>query len=155
MTGPRVVCRGSYDGGLSWQLRAVRYAPADEPGAQHLRSMLRIIAAEGMVLFDGGAGGPALPPGALMNVSTGGGDQGPYALIARVHPSVQKVEVVAADGHVRQVPVFDSVDFPEVRFAVALLPRDLRLAYVLAIGEHGEELERFDLAFHQEVWHHG
>jgi len=45
MSGPRVACRGSYDGGLSWQLRASRHAAEREPGAQYVRSMLRIIAA--------------------------------------------------------------------------------------------------------------
>ena len=42
---------------------------------------------------------------------------------------------------------------PEVPFAVLLLPRDRRLAGVLAIGKRGEELDRFDLAFHQQIWH--
>jgi hypothetical protein len=40
-----------------------------------------------------------------------------------------------------------------VRFAVLLVPRDLRLAAVTGLGPDGRELERFDLGFHQRFWH--
>ena len=51
------------------------------------------------------------------------------------------------------VPVYDSADFPEVRFAALLVPRDLRLDSVTGFGGNDEELERFDLAFHQSFRH--
>ena len=51
------------------------------------------------------------------------------------------------------MPVYDSADFPEVRFAALLVPRDLHLDSVMGFSGTGEELERFDLAFHQRFWH--
>jgi hypothetical protein len=88
-----------------------------------------------------------------MNVSTGGSDEGPYCLLTRVHPSIRRVELATAAGESLDVPVYDSADFPEVRFAALLVPRDLRLDFVAGLGDSGEELSRFDLAFHQQFWH--
>jgi len=51
------------------------------------------------------------------------------------------------------VPIYDSADFPEVRFAALLVPRDLYLGSVIGFDGNGKELERFDLAFHQRFWH--
>ena len=86
-----------------------------------------------------------------MNVSAGGSDEGPYALLARVHPDIRRVELTTADGEIKNVPVYGSADFQEVRFAALLVPRDLRLDSVTGFSDGGEELERFDLAFHQEI----
>jgi len=115
--------------------------------------MTRITSADGRVLREGGGGGPALPAGSLMNVSTGGGDEGPYCLLARVHPDIRRVELMTAAGETLNVPVYDSADFPEVRFAALLVPRDLHLDSVMGFSGTGEELERFDLAFNQRFWH--
>lgn len=51
------------------------------------------------------------------------------------------------------VPVYDSADFPEVRFAALLVPRDLHLGFVAGSSDSGQELARFDLTFHQRFWH--
>jgi hypothetical protein len=86
-------------------------------------------------------------------VATSGGDEGPYCLLARVHPDIERVELVTAAGENMQVPVYDSALFPEVRFAALLVPRELNLDSVTGSSDSGEELERFDLAFHQSIWH--
>lgn len=153
-TERHVIAEGSYGDGLSWLIWAQR-----QPlhGAQldtdELMSMIRVTSADGRVLHEGGAGGPALYPGDLMNVSTGGSDEGPYCLLARVHPGIRRVELATAAGKSLDVPVYDSTDFPEVRFAALLVPRDLRLDFVAGLGDSGEELSRFDLTFHQSFWH--
>jgi hypothetical protein len=72
----QVIAEGTYDDGLSWLIWAQRQSPGGgEPGADELMSMIRITSSDGRVLHEGGAGGPALYPGQLMNVSTGGGDE--------------------------------------------------------------------------------
>jgi hypothetical protein len=88
----------------------------------------------------------------VLNVSTGGSEEGPRALHARVSRSVQRVELKAEDGSTHNVPLYDCADIPEVRFAVLLLSRDLRLESVAAFGAKDAELERFDLRFYQGRW---
>ncbi len=154
MDGQHVIAEGTRGDGLSWVVWAQRQSSGGgEPGAGELLSMVRITSVDGRVLREGGGGGPALPPGRLMSVSTGGGDEGPYCLLARVHRDIQRVELLTAAGEIMSVPVYDSADFPEVRFAALLVPRDLHLDSVAGFSGTGEELERFDLAFHQSFWH--
>jgi hypothetical protein len=150
----QVIAEGSYGDGLSWLIWAQRQpSSASQPGADDLLSMIRVTAADGRVLHEGGAGGPALYPGDLMKVSTGGSDEGPYCLLARVHPDIRRVQLATAAGDIMNIPVYDADDFREVRFAALLVPRDLRLDSVTGLGKSGEELERFDLRFHQSFWH--
>jgi hypothetical protein len=153
-TERHVIAEGSYSGGLSWLIWAQRQSPhGAQPNTDELMSMIHVTSEDGRVLHEGGAGGPALHPGNLMNVSTGGSDEGPYCLLARVHPGIRRVELATAAGKSLDVPVYDSADFPEVRFAALLMPRDLRLNFVAGLGDSGEELSRFDLTFHQSFWH--
>jgi len=152
-TDRHVIAEGSYGDGLSWLIWAQRQPSGGaQRGADELMSTIRVTSADGRVLHEGGAGGPALYPGDLMNVSTGGGDEGPYCLLARVHPGIRRVELATAAGESLDVPVYDSADFPEVRFAALLVPRELRLDFVAGLGDSGEELSRFDLTFHQQFW---
>jgi hypothetical protein len=146
------VARGRYDGGLSWLLWAQRRPRSGPPGTE-LVSMVRVTDPAGRVLREGGAGGPALDPGQLMNVRAGGGAEGPYCLLVRVHPDVRRVAVTTAAGSSLNLPAHDAAEFPEVRFAALLVPRDLRLAAVTGFGADGRPLERFDLAAHQRNWH--
>jgi hypothetical protein len=88
-----------------------------------------------------------------MNVSACGGAEGPYCLLARVHPDVRRVAVTTAAGGSLNLPVHDAAEFPEARFAALPVPRDLRLAAVTGFGAGGRPLERFDLAVHQRNWH--
>jgi hypothetical protein len=153
-TERHVIAEGNYGDGLLWLVWAQRQPSGGaQPGAGELMSMIRVASADGRVLHEGGSGGPAMYPGDLMNVSTGGGDEGPYCLLARVHPDIRRVELVTAAGDSLDVLVYDSTDFPEVRFAALLVPRELRLDFVAGLGENGEELSRFDLTFHQQFWH--
>jgi hypothetical protein len=80
-------------------------------------------------------------------VATSSGDEGPYCLLARVHPDIERVELVTAAGENMQVPVYDSALFPEVRFAALLVPREHlapasvsdrpeRLAYLAQMRAH-------------------
>jgi hypothetical protein len=152
MDEQHVIAEGTQDDGLSWVIWAQRQSPGGgEPGTGELVSMTRITSADGRVLREGGGGGPALPAGSLMNVSTGGGDEGPYCLLARVHPDIRRVELMTAAGETLNVPVYDSADFPEVRFAALLVPRDLHLDSVIGFSGTGEELERFRPGISPEI----
>jgi hypothetical protein len=150
----QVIAKGTYGDELSWVIWAQWQSSVDaRSGADELLSMIRVTSADGRVLHEGGGGGPALYPGQLMNVSTGGSDEGPYCLLARVHPDIGRVELVTAAGESMHVPVYNSAHFPDVRFAALLVPRELNLDSVAGFGDSGEELERFDLTFHQRFWH--
>jgi hypothetical protein len=152
MNARYVVAEGTHDAGVSW----VVWARRDEPRDGDLLSMIRLKDAGGRIVHAGGLSGPPLYPGSMLNVSTGGSEEGPRALLARVDPAVQRLELRTQDGGVVDVPLFDCPDVPEVRFAAMLLPRDLPLQSLTGFGEKGAELERFDLRFQQGQWeaHH-
>jgi hypothetical protein len=61
--------------------------------------------------------------------------------------------LVTAAAEIMHVPVYDCARFPDVRFAALLVPRELNLGSVAGFSHSGEELERFDLTFHQRFWH--
>lgn len=142
-----VVAEGSYQGGLAWRLIASRGAGGE------LGTMITVTDPAGRILSSGGSGGPPLRPGRLLNVSSGGADEGPYRVDVRVPPHVSAVTVTTSAGEVLAMPLYDCDAVPEVRFGLVLVPRDLRLADVRAFAQDGRELDRFDLGFHQDFWH--
>jgi hypothetical protein len=148
MNGRYVIAEGSDGEGLAW----VIWARRDDPHAGDLFSMIRVSDATGRILHGGARTGPPLHPGHMLNVTAGGSEEGPRTLLARVHPSVRRVELRAQDGATFDVPLYDCPDIPEVRFASLLVPRDLPLESVAGFGEKNEELERFDLRFYQGRW---
>jgi hypothetical protein len=143
-----VVAEGTDDTGVSW----VVWVRRDEPRYGDLLSMIRLTDTGGRIVHAGGSSGPPLYPGRLLNVSTSGSEEGPRALLARVHPSVRRLELRADDGSTTNVPLFDCADVPEVRFAALLVPRDALLDSVAGFDARGSELERFDLRFQQGRW---
>jgi hypothetical protein len=151
MNARYVVAEGIHEAGVSW----VVWARRDEPRDGDLLSMIRLKDAGGRIVHAGGLSGPPLYPGSMLNVSTGGSEEGPRALLARVDPAVQRLELRTQDGVV-DVPLFDCPDVPEVRFAAMLLRRDMRLHSLTGFGKKGAELERFDLRLQQGRWeaHH-
>ena len=153
--GPEVlIAEGTRTDGVSWRIWAQRHPPgADFPDEDELQSTIRIAGPDGRTLHGGGSRGPALSPGKLMDVSTGGSDEGPRTLLARVHPVIRRAELRTTGGEIIDVPVYDSEDFPEIRFAALLVPRDSHLDYVAGLNDEGEEVERFSLAFHDLNWH--
>jgi hypothetical protein len=148
MDGRYVVAEGTHDAGMSW----VVWARRDEPRDGDLLSMIRVRDSDGHIVHAGGASGPPLYPGRLLNVSTGGSEEGPRALLARVAPVVRRLELRTQDGQAMDVPLFDCLDIPEVRFAALLVPRDEPLGSVAGFDAKGAELERFDLRFQQGRW---
>jgi hypothetical protein len=147
MSGRYVIAKGGHEG-MTW----VIWARRDEPHPGDLFSMIRVTDGGGRIMHARGLSGPALYPGHVLNVTTSGSDEGPRSLLARVHPTVRRLAVRAQDGTTRNVPLYDCSDIPEVRFAVALLPRELELESVAGFGAKGAELERFDLRFQQGQW---
>ena len=143
-----VVAEGTDGAGLTWVVWAKRHEPEDGD----LFSMIRVSDADGRILHGAARAGPPLPPGHLLNVTTGGGDEGPRALLARVDPKVRRLEVKLADGTASDVPLYDCPDIPEVRFGSLLLPRNVTLESVAGFSDQDEELERFDLRFYQGRW---
>ena len=148
MGGRYVVAEGTHDEGLTWVIWAKRHEPEDGD----LFSMIRVSDGNGRILHGAGRTGPPLPPGHVLNVTAGGGDEGPRALLARVDPKVRRLELKLADGTASDVPLYDCPDIPEVRFASLLLPREVALESVAGFGAKDEELERFDLRFYQGRW---
>jgi hypothetical protein len=146
--GRYVVAEGTHSDGLQWVIWARRHQPSEGD----LFTMIRVTDATGRILHGGARGGPPLHPGHVLNVTTGGGDEGPRSLLARVDPSVRRVELRVQGGTTLEVPVYDCADVPEVRFASVLVPREVSLESVAGFGEKDEELERFDLRFYQGRW---
>lgn len=143
-----VVAEGTHDAGVSW----VVWARRDEPREGDLLSMIRVRDSDGRIVHAGGSSGPPLYPGRLLKVSTGGSEEGPRAVLARVDPKVRRLELRTREGGAMDVPLFDCADIPEVRFAALLISRDLSLDSVAGFDEKGAELERFDLRFQQGRW---
>ena len=148
MSGRVVVAEGSHSDGLTWVIWARRH----EPREGDLLSMIRVTDPSGRIVHAGGSSGPPLYPGRMLNVSTGGSEEGPRALLARVDPAVRRLELRTKNGDALDVPLFDCPDIPEVRFAALLLPRDLSLDSLAGFDGPGAELERFDLRFQQGRW---
>jgi hypothetical protein len=148
MDGRRVVAEGTDDTRVSWVIWARRDAPRDGD----LLSMIRLTDPGGRILHVGAASGPPLYPGRLLNITTSGSEEGPRALLGRVDPSVKRLELRMHDGGMRNVPLYDCADIPEVRFAALLLPREELLDSVAGFSAQGPELERFDLRFQQGRW---
>jgi len=148
MGGRFVVAEGTHGDGLTWVIWARRH----EPREGDLLSMIRVTDANGRILHGGGRAGPPLPVGHVLNVTTGGSDEGPRTLLARVDPRVRRLELKIENGATFDVPLYDCADIPEVRFASLLLPRDVALESVTGFGAKNEALERIDLRFYQARW---
>lgn len=142
-----LIAEGTYEG-LAW----VAWARRHQPREGDLLSMVRVRDRDGRLLHGHGAGGPPLQPGQLLMVSTGGSEEGPRMLLARVHPSVRRLVLTTADGTSVDVPLYDHPDLPEVRFAALPLPREAVLDFVAGLDADGKELERFSLRFQQGRW---
>jgi hypothetical protein len=143
-----VVAEGTGEAGVSW----VVWVRRDEPHDGDLLSMIRLKDSSGRIVHAGGSSGPPLYPGRMLNVSTGGSEEGPRALLARVDPAVKRLTLSTNDGRTMEVPLYDCPQVPEVRFAALLLPRDLSLGSLGGFDAKGAELERFDLRFQQGQW---
>jgi len=143
-----VVAEGTHEAGTSW----VVWARRDEPHDGDLLSMIRLTDTSGRIVHAGGSSGPPLYPGHMLNVSTGGSEEGPRALLARVDPAIRRLELRTRNGGTTDVPLFDCPDIPEVRFGALLLPRDLPLDSLAGFEAKGAEVERFDLRFQQGRW---
>ncbi len=147
MDGRHLIAEGTYDG-LTW----VSWARRDQPREGDLLSMIRVSDAGGLILHAGGTGGRPLDSGQLLKVNTGGSEEGPRVLLARVHPDVRRLTLTIESGDSLDVPLYDQPEIPEVRFASLLLPRDLVLDAVAGFGADGKELERLSLKFQQAQW---
>ena len=143
-----VVVEGTHEAGVSW----VVWARRNEPHDGDLLSMIRLTDSSGRIVHAGGSSGPPLHPGHMLDVSTGGSEEGPRALLARVAPAVRRLELRTRDGGTMDVPLFDCPDIPEVRFAALLFPRDLSLDSLAGFAAKGAEVERFDLRLQQGRW---
>ena len=79
-----------------------------------------------------------------MSVGIGGGGQGPSYFEGCTHTDIMRVTVTTLAGDTIDVPLYDSVDFPEVRFAVLVVSYDLRLNCAIGYSGGDEELARID-----------
>ncbi|MGH3276146.1 MAG: hypothetical protein ACRDNZ_17705 [Streptosporangiaceae bacterium] len=150
----QVIARGVYEG-LSWEVTARRHSPErliPKPGCLNTR----IVVTDGERTVNGGGGSGYLPsPDRLLRVTTSQAPEGPYVVMATVHPSVARVELLVMGGEVIPMPVYDDASFPEARFAVCLLPRDIRLDCVRVCDARGIERERFDLVRRRTIRNSG
>ena len=148
MDGRCVVAEGTDDAGVSWVIWVRRDAPRDGD----LLSMIKLSDSGGRIIHVGAVSGPPLYPRRLLNIMTSGSEEGPRALLGRVDPSIRRLELRVHDGSMRNVPLYDCAEVPEVRFAALLLPREVLLESVAGFSAKGPELERFDLRFQQGRW---
>lgn len=147
MEGRHLIAEGTYEG-LTW----VIWARRDQPRQGDLLTMIRVTDPDGRILHAAGTGGLPLDAGQRLKVSTGGSDEGPRVLLARVDPGVRKLVLLTENGDTRDVALHDHADFPEVRFGARLLPRDLVLDSIAGLDDAGNELARFSLKFQQGQW---
>jgi hypothetical protein len=148
MSGRHVIAEGTHTGGLSWTLWVVR----DKPSAGDLLNMIRVTHKGGHILHGSGFGGSPLDPDRLLKVKSDGSGEGPRVLLARAHPDVRKVVVTTENGDSLSVPMYDIEEIPEIRFGCLLLPRDLPLRSITALGADDQQLERLSLSFQQGQW---
>jgi hypothetical protein len=123
-----------------------------KPGGE-LSIRITVTGPGGGVLVSNGSEGPALWPGRVLNVSSGGRSGGPYEVDVRVPAAVREVVVTTAAGDVVAIPLHDHQEFPDVRFGLVLTDPNLHLSHVAAYDEDGRQVDQFDLSFHQRVWH--
>jgi len=147
MEGRHLIAEGTY-AGLAW----VSWARRHQPREGDLLTMVRVSDKAGRILHGQGASGPPLRPGQLLNVSTGGSEEGPRMLLARVHPDVRQLVLTTGTGETVDIPLYDHPDIPEVRFASFPLSRDMILDFIAGLSDDGKELERFSLRFQQGQW---
>lgn len=142
-----LIVDGTYEG-LTW----VVWARRDQPQKGDLFTMVRVTDQDGRILHVHGFGGRPLDGAQLLKVSTGGSEEGPRMLLARVHPSVKRLVLTTASGDTVTVPLHAHPSFREVRFAALPLPRDTDLDHLAGLGADGKELQRFSLRFQQGQW---
>src|SRR2546430_17295797 len=113
MGGWYVVAEGTDGDGLAW----VIWARWHELREGDLLSMIRVTDATGRILHGAGRAGPPLYPGHRLNVTSGGGDEGPRALLARVDPSGRGLGLGGQDGTPLVVRLYARPKLPRWRAA--------------------------------------
>ncbi len=147
MEGAHLIAEGTSEG-LAWR----SWARRDQPRKGDLLNMVRVTDPGGRILHAAGSGGLPLEPGQRLKVSTGGSDEGPRVLLARVHPDIRKLTLTTENGDALDVPLYDHPDIPEVRFGLLLLARETVLDSIAGLTGDGAEAERFSLKFQQGQW---
>jgi hypothetical protein len=148
MSGRHVIAEGTHEGGLIWTFWVVR----DKPSEGEFLNMIRVTHNGGHILHGSGFGGSPLDPDRLLKVKSDGSGEGPRVLLARAHPDVRRVVVTTENDDSLSVPMYDIEEIPQIRFGCLLLPRDLPLRSITALGGNGQQLEHFSLSFQQGQW---
>ncbi len=144
MTDVQVIAEGQLATGERWSLLA-------GGTSQDFHTFLETVRPDGS-RDSGGMGGPPLYAGSLLNIYTGGSEDGPRRVLIRADPAVATVRVnLAGEEPAILHPVAERRDLGVVFFA-ALLPRTAVVASVAALDEAGHELEQPDLSRHEEGW---
>jgi hypothetical protein len=82
-----------------------------------------------------GSAGPLLPANHVVEVSTGIFEDGPLHLIGRSHPSIDRIRMEFADETPAiDLPLFGDPTEYNIRFFTTVLPRQTRIAQVLAVA---------------------
>ncbi len=102
----------------------------------------------------GGMGGPPLWPDSIMNVYAGGSDTGMRRIVVRADPRVARLRVQLGDGEHLDLPPLATLPDPALAFFATLLPRTAALVSITAVDSAGQDLERQDLARHEQAWQH-
>ncbi len=147
MEGRHLISEGTHEG-LTW----VIWARRDQPRQGDLLTMVRVTDGSGRILHAAGSGGLPLDPGRRLKVNSGGSDEGPRVVLARVHPDVRRLALTVENGDSLDVPLNDHPAVPEVRIGCLLLPRDTALDSVAGFTADGTEAERLSLKLQQGQW---
>lgn len=145
MTAPDLteIAAGDLPSGEHWILR-VGGSGAD------FKTFLKTIHPDGR-RDEGGMGGPALWPGSVMNVYTGGTGSGPRRIVVRADPRVTRVQVHLVGGERLELPPVATLPDSGLIFFVTLLPRTAALVSLAAVDADGRTLERQDLARYEQA----
>jgi len=133
------VADGTAADGMSWVVRA--------GGTRaECNTVLDIQLPGGQRAGGGGMGGPALPPGRLMNVSVHRCDSGLHYLVGRVGLDVARLRLLLGGAPPATMDLSPAGTSPElgVAFVAAILPAAADLVNVTALDEHGRVLEATD-----------
>jgi hypothetical protein len=130
-----------------------RYADGEwkVAGVETSRGLLtRLIASRnGEVVSTVGMSGPVLAAGSRLNVATGSTVGGPLLVLARCHPDVQTLQLLAIGAPAKTLELSNQLTYG-VKIGVSIEAPDTMLESLTAFDRQGHRLEIQDLLLHNE-----
>ncbi|MHA3700546.1 hypothetical protein ACXR2U_00040 [Jatrophihabitans sp. YIM 134969] len=129
-----VIGGGALEDGGRWELDV-------EGDADDLLTTVHVTRPDGHRPWSLGCGGPALHPGARLNLCAGSTDEGPSTVIARVADDVAAVVVMLSDGTREDLVLHGDPAALGARVAVLVHPASLDVHRIDLLDRDGRELD--------------